>query len=220
MPPVQKRRKCMKVIRMTVGALDANAYIAYKEGSDKAFVIDPGGDEALILAQLDENGIEDVTHILLTHGHFDHIGAAAELRRATGAKVCIHERDVNMLKNPRDNLAAMTGLRVQPCEADVILHGGETIHAADMDVRVLHTPGHSGGSVCYITEDAMFSGDSLFYMSCGRTDLPGGDPVEYHDTLRNIIGGIKTDYTVYTGHGPETTMFNEFRHNPFLKRPR
>ncbi len=210
----------MKVIKMTVGALDANAYIAYKEGSDKAFVVDPGGDEALILSRLDENGLEDVTHILLTHGHFDHIGAAAELRRATGAKVCIHERDARMLKSSRDSLAAMTGMHLQPCEADLILQGGETLDAADMDVYVLHTPGHSGGSVCYITEDAMFSGDSLFYMSCGRTDLPGGDPAEYYDTLHNTISGLKTDYTVYTGHGPETTLLGELRHNPFLKRPR
>lgn len=210
----------MKVIRIAVGELGANAYIAFKEGSDKAFVVDPGGDEELILAQLDENGIEDVTHILLTHGHFDHIGAAAELRRATGAKVCIHKRDAHMLKNSRDSLAAMSGMRIQPCEADMILHGGETIQAADMDVYVLHTPGHSGGSVCYITEGAMFSGDTLFYMSCGRTDLPGGDPVEYFDTLNNIIRPIKNDYTVYTGHGPETTLASEFRRNPFLKRPR
>lgn len=210
----------MKVIKMTVGALEANAYIAYKEGSDRAFVVDPGGDEDLILSKLEEKGIEDVTHILLTHGHFDHIAAAAELRRATGAKVCIHGRDAHMLKSSRDSLAVMAGMRLQPCEADVILKGGETLDAADMDVYVLHTPGHSGGSVCYIAENAMFSGDSLFYMSCGRTDLPGGDPAEYYDTLHKTIGGLKADYTVYTGHGPDTTLFSELRHNPFLKRPR
>jgi glyoxylase-like metal-dependent hydrolase (beta-lactamase superfamily II) len=209
----------MKVIKIAVGGLDENAYIAYKEGSDKAFVVDPGGDASLILAQLDENGIEDVTHILLTHGHFDHIGAAAELRRATGAKVCVHARDAHMLKSSKDCLAVMAGMRIQPCEADVILHGGETLKAADIDVHVLHTPGHSGGSVCYIAEDVMFSGDTLFYMAGGRTDLPGGDPAEYFETLNNIIRPIKNDNTVYTGHGPGTTLLGEFRHK-FFKRPR
>lgn len=207
----------MKVIQIPAGVMGANAYIAFKEGSDRAFVVDPGGDCPDILAQLDDNGLEDITHILLTHGHFDHIGAAAELKRATGAKICIHERDANMLKSSKESLAAMAGFRITPCEADIVLHGGETIKAADMDVQVLHTPGHSGGSVCYITEGVMFSGDTLFYMSVGRTDLPGGDAAEFENTLKNIICAIKNDYTVYTGHGSETTLFSEFRRNPFLK---
>ncbi len=207
----------MRVIRIDAGGMGANAYAAYREGSEKAFVVDPGDCKA-ILEKLDECGIEDVTHILLTHGHFDHTGAAAELRRATGAKVCVHERDLFMLKSSRDSLASMVGLRLQPCEADIVLRGGEIIDAADIEVSVLHTPGHSGGSVCYLAEDAMFSGDTLFYMSCGRTDLPGGDPVEYFDTLNSVLRGLAADYTVYTGHGPETTLWNEFRRNPFFKR--
>lgn len=210
----------MKVIRAVTNEIGANTYIAFREGSDCAFVVDPGGDCSGILAHLESSGLEDVTHILLTHGHFDHIAAAAELKRATGAKVCIHERDLGMLKSSRESLAAMAGLHIQPCEADIVLHGGETIETAGMDVHVLHTPGHSGGSVCYITEGVMFSGDTLFYMSVGRTDLPGGDPAQYKDTLDNIICGLKHDYTVYPGHGPETTLLGEFHRNPFLKRPK
>lgn len=208
----------MKVINVTASGMGANTYIAFREGSECAFVVDPGSGCPEILAQLEENGLEDVTHILLTHGHFDHIGAVAELKRATGAEVCIHERDLNMLKSSKESLAAMAGLRIQPCEADIVFRGGETIRAADMDVHVLHTPGHSGGSVCYIAEDVMFSGDTLFNMAVGRTDLPGGDPGEYDNTLDNIICGLKHDYTVYPGHGPETTLFSEFRRNPYLKR--
>lgn len=207
----------MRVITIA-GGMDENAYIVFREGSDSAFVVDPGWDCDNILSKLDEAGIENVTHILLTHGHFDHTGAAAELRRATGAKVCVHERDANMLKSSKDSLASMAGMRLQPCEADIILRGGETLHAADMDVYVLHTPGHSGGSVCYMSEDAMFAGDTMFYMSCGRTDLPGGDPAVYYDTLNTILKSIKNDYTVYTGHGPQTTLWGEFRRNPFFKR--
>lgn len=209
----------MKVVRITA-AMDQNAYIVCKEGSDCAFVVDPGWGCDNILARLCEEGIEDVTHILLTHGHFDHTGAAAELRRATGAKVCVHERDAGMLKSPSDSLASMFGIRMQPCEADMLLRGGETLHAAGMEVRVLHTPGHSGGSVCYIAGDVMFSGDTLFYLSCGRTDLPGGDPIEYCDTLSGVIAKLGADYTVYTGHGPQTTLYNEIRNNPFFRRAR
>ncbi|MGI5849164.1 MAG: MBL fold metallo-hydrolase [Christensenellales bacterium] len=208
----------MKVLQMAVGGMGTNAYIAFREGLGKAFVVDPGAECDRILAVLDENGIEEVTHILLTHGHFDHIGAVADLKRATAAKVCIHTRDINMLRSQRDNLAALAGLRIPECEADIVLWGGETINAADMDVYVLHTPGHSGGSVCYMTDGTLFAGDTLFYMGCGRTDLPGSDPEEYFHTLTDILGAIKKDYTVYTGHGPKTTLFAEFRSNPYLAR--
>lgn len=208
----------MKVIKIATGGIGANAYIAFREGSECAFVVDPGDGCSEILAQLEGNGLEDVTHILLTHGHFDHIGAAAELKRATGAKVCIHLRDLNMLKSSRESLAAMAGYHIQPCDADIVLRGGETIEAAGLNVYALHTPGHSVGSVCYIAEGVMFSGDALFHLSVGRTDLPGGDPITYKDTLDNIICGLNHDYIVYPGHGPGTTLFGEFRRNPFLKR--
>ncbi len=205
----------MKVIRLQGGF--ANTYIAYKDGSGKAFAVDPCTECGQIMAYLDEHGIEEVTHILLTHGHFDHIISAAQLRTATGAKVCIHERDLHMLKNPKESLAFLFGMSFKSCEADIVLNGGEDFEAAGMQVHVLHAPGHSGGSVCYIVDGAMFSGDTLFHMSCGRTDLPGSDPTEYHETLQKVIKGLTKDYDVYPGHGPETTLYREFSHNPYLK---
>lgn len=207
----------MKVIQTAVGDLMANAFMVYKEGSSKAFVVDPGADYARIKERLDDNGITEVTHILLTHGHFDHIGAAARLKAETGAKVCIHKRDAAMLQSDTQSLAVMVGLSITPVQPDVLFDGGEILTAADIEVKVLHTPGHSGGSVCYLADDAMFSGDTLFYMSCGRTDFPGSDVREYDRTLRDVIGRLKGDYTVYAGHGIKTTLFAELANNPFLK---
>jgi hydroxyacylglutathione hydrolase len=207
----------MKIIQMAVGPIQANCYIVYKEGSSKAFVIDPGEECSKIMEKLKECGIDEVTHILLTHGHFDHVGAAEEMKRKTGAKVCIHEGDLDMLENPENSFNVMMGVHFRPCEADTTLKGGETIDAAGMDVYTLHTPGHSPGSVCYITEDVMFSGDTLFYMSIGRTDFPGASSAEIYDSLKKL-GSLKRDYTVYTGHGPKTTLAFEMHNNPYITR--
>ncbi len=208
----------MKVIKIATGQIQANTFIVYKDGSDCAFVVDPGGDFEKIMAKINDCGIKKVTHILLTHGHFDHIGAAAQLKKATGAKVCIHENDLSMLSSAQDNLSVFFGITLDKCEADIVLRGGETIKAAGMDVTVLHTPGHSKGGVCYITEGALFSGDTLFYRSCGRTDFPGSDEQEYNHTLNVTLRSLKEDYKVYTGHGISTTLFDEFRSNPYLDR--
>lgn len=208
----------MKVIQIAVGDMMANAFVVYKEGSSKAFVVDPGADYARIKERLDDNGITEVTHILLTHGHFDHIGAVAQLKAQTGAKVCIHRRDASMLQSDTDSLAVVAGLSIEPVKPDFLFEGGEIIAAADIEVEVLHTPGHSGGSVCYLAGDVMFSGDTLFYMYCGRTDFPGSDAEEYRHSLHDVLGNLKQDYTVYTGHGIKTTLFAEFQTNPYLKK--
>jgi glyoxylase-like metal-dependent hydrolase (beta-lactamase superfamily II) len=196
--------------------MQANAFIVLKDNVRKAFVIDPGADFEKIRTRLENENIDEVTHILLTHGHFDHIGAAAALKDLTGAKVCVHARDLSMLTSNDDSLASLAGVLIPPVEADVVLHGGETVMAADIPVQVLHTPGHSGGSVCYLTGDVMFSGDTLFYMYCGRTDFPGSDPDEYYHSLHTVLGGLHKDYTVYTGHGIKTTLKAEFKNNPYL----
>jgi len=206
----------MKVVQIAVGDMRSNVFIVYKDYSKQAFIVDAGADFDKIQAHLDYYGIEDVTHILLTHGHFDHIGVAARLKEATGAKLCIHARDLSMLGSDRDNLGALAGVHTAPCTADVVLQGGEELTVAGIRVKVLHTPGHSGGSVCYIADGALFSGDTLFYMYCGRTDFPGSDPDEYAHSLHDVLGKLKKDYTVYTGHGIQTTLFAEFKSNPYL----
>ncbi|MBT3318231.1 MAG: MBL fold metallo-hydrolase [Clostridia bacterium] len=208
----------MKVVQIATGVMQANCFLVYEEGSRSAFIVDPGAQAEKILAHIKHYEIEDVTHIFLTHGHFDHIGALAQLKEATGAKVCIHERDLSMLNSQEDNLAAFSGVSIKTCDADIVLKDGDIIEAAGMDVRVLHTPGHSGGSVCYIVDNVMFSGDTFFYMYCGRTDFPGSDPQEYHHSLNVILRSQKTNYHVYTGHGVKTTLFGEFENNPYFSR--
>jgi hydroxyacylglutathione hydrolase len=206
----------MKVVQIQVGEMASNVFIVFEDKESRAFLVDAGADYDKIKANLDYYGIKEVTHILLTHGHFDHVGALAQLKRETGAKVVVHTRDAAMLHSDKDNLGVFAGVTVEKCEPDIILQGGETLHCAGIEVSVLHTPGHSGGSVCYIADGALFSGDTLFYMYCGRTDFPGSDPEEYSHSLHDILGQLKTDYTVYAGHGVKTTLFLEFRQNPYL----
>ena len=208
----------MKIVQIAVGVMQANCFLVYQNDSKQAFLIDPGAQPDKITAHIEHYKIEKITHILLTHGHFDHIGALAEMKDRTGALVCVHERDADMLTSNEANLASSAGVAVKPCEADVILKDGDVISAAGFDVKVLHTPGHSGGSVCYLTENVMFSGDTLFYRFCGRTDFPGSDADEYYNTLNVILKSLKTDYHVYTGHGKKTTLFDEFKHNTFFER--
>ena len=208
----------MKVVQIATGVMQANCFLVFEDGAKSAFVIDPGAQVEKILAHIEHYEIETVTHILLTHGHFDHIGALAELKEATGAKVCVHERDLSMLQSQTDNLAAFSGASVKECEADVVLKDGDIIDAAGMKVKVLHTPGHSGGSVCYLVDNVMFSGDTLFYMYCGRTDFPGSDTQEYYHSLNVTLRNLETNYQVYTGHGVKTTLFAEFENNSYFDR--
>jgi len=208
----------MKVVQIATGVMQANCFLVYEDGAKEAFIVDPGAQPEKILEHIKHYEIETVTHILLTHGHFDHIGALAQLKEETGALVCVHERDLSMLTSQKDNLAMSASTSVLECEADVILQGGDIIDAAGMEVEVLHTPGHSGGSVCYLVDNVMFSGDTLFYMFCGRTDFPGSDTKEYYHSLNTVLRSMKKDYHVYTGHGIRTTLFTEFKNNPYFDR--
>lgn len=204
----------MNIETLTVGPLGVNCYILHDE-SGKGVVIDPGDEGAQIMATVKRLGIE-VTHIINTHGHFDHIGANGYLKEATGAPLLIHEGDAEMLDRA-DIAAARFGLKAEPSPApDKLISDGDTIESGSMKIRVIHTPGHSPGGVCLHAGDFLITGDSLFAGSVGRTDLPGGNHDQLLESVSSKIFTLKNNPEVYPGHGPKSSVDFEKQNNPFF----
>jgi glyoxylase-like metal-dependent hydrolase (beta-lactamase superfamily II) len=194
----------------------ANCFILGCESTQEAVVIDPGDDADQILMALAKLDLK-VKYLINTHGHFDHVGANKRMKEVTGAKIAIHPDDEPML-DELSRSASMFGLSAENSPpADILLKDGDEIQFGDITLKVIHTPGHSRGGVSLFTPGHLFSGDTLFAGSIGRTDLPGG----HYDTLISSIKEklliLDDDTQVYTGHGPETTIANEKRMNPFLR---
>lgn len=204
----------MKITYYSVGGMGTNCYIV-SDDNGRTAIIDPGGDAKRILNDVKLNNLT-VDLILLTHAHFDHIMAAGEIRTATGAQLCVGAGDAPMLYDAQFNLSAM----VYPAQAvsltaDRLLADGDKVMFGDVTLTVLETPGHTRGSVCYLGDEVLFSGDTLFAGSIGRTDLPGGDMSVMRRSLMRL-SQIEGDYTVYAGHGEETTLAFQKAANPYL----
>ncbi len=207
-------------VRMvTVGPVQENCFIVREKDADTAVVVDPGEEAERLLGALEALGITKVAAILLTHTHFDHVGAVAPLAQATGAPVYCPERELMVLANIMDYVPWPGFGPFESYDADESVAGGETLELAGLTIDVLFTPGHSPGHVTYAIrdEDALFSGDVLFQGSVGRVDLPGGDWPTLLASIESLLAGYGDETTVYPGHMGITTLGRERATNPFLR---
>ena len=195
----------MEVTKLTLGLYQTNCYIVHAAGSTHCCIIDPGYEAGKILSQVEDMGLT-VEAIALTHGHFDHVGAVAEIAAETDCHVYISAADLAL--PPMITNGRLYYTQTYP--------GTGSVTAAGLTFRVIPTPGHTPGSVCLVCEDVMFSGDTLFCGSCGRTDLPGGNPAQIRDSLR-ALAALPGNFRVYPGHGSSTELNWEREHNPYMQ---
>jgi glyoxylase-like metal-dependent hydrolase (beta-lactamase superfamily II) len=207
----------MDVRSFTVGPVAENCYIARQEGAEHAVIVDPGDEPERLLEAIDSLGVT-IDGILLTHCHFDHIGAVAPVAEATGARVWCPEIEVPVLADIMSYVPWPGFGPFESYDADETVAGGERLSLAGFEIDVLFTPGHSPGHVTYVIPDegGMFSGDVLFKGSVGRTDLPGGDWPTLLESIRGLVDSYPEETTVYPGHMGVTSLGAERTTNPFL----
>lgn len=195
---------------LSVGQLGENCYMV---GDPEALlVIDPGDEGERIVAHIQEKGY-CVAYVVLTHCHYDHIGAVAEVLRATGAKLLLGAKEKENYFSKNVTLGSYLGAKLTICEPDELLFDGDVITAGAYSFTVIETPGHTSGSVCLLCGDVLFSGDTLFYRSIGRADFPTGNLKTLIHSVKEKLFTLNDDVKVYSGHGPATTISYEREHN-------
>ena len=212
----------MKINHYVVSMAQTNCYIVINDENKECFIIDPGASGKQLAERIRQDGLTPVA-ILLTHGHFDHAGAAKTLVDEFDIKVYAHEAEEDTLKDPQKNVSWMINCK-ETYDADVFLKDEEEIKLAGFQIKVLHTPGHTEGGCCYYipSEAVVFTGDTLFAQSVGRTDCPGGSMSQIVHSIQerlltlNKPGNIETDIMVYPGHNDPTTIETERMENPYL----
>lgn len=206
----------LRVEQYVVGSVQTNCYFAINENTNEVLMIDPGASAGRLAEIIDEEKLNPVA-ILLTHGHFDHAGGAAELAEHYGIKVYAEEHEKETLENPAINLSGWEG-RELVYHADVFLRDEQEIDLAGFHIRVFHTPGHTVGGCCYYFsyQNVVFSGDTLFAQSVGRTDFPKGSASALIRSIEEKLMPLPDETTVYTGHNEITTIGTERMYNPYL----
>ena len=203
----------LKIHTFPLGAYQTNCYIVHDDAAKSCAIIDPGYEPQTILQTLEHLGLT-ADAVLLTHGHFDHVGAVEKIVTETGCQLWMSQSDWSQVPTPATYhyfpLANCDFCNVQFCKE------GQQIKAGGLTFTVMETPGHTTGSVCYLCENHMFSGDTLFQGSCGRTDLPGGDWATITKSLKRLAG-LEGNFWVYPGHGPSTTLRDEKKYNPYMR---
>lgn len=195
------------------GIFESNTYILSYD--KECVVIDCGVNAREILDVVEKNGLH-VKYIILTHGHFDHTWHVQSLKEKTGAKLCLHEDELELYQNPMLNGSRMfgAGSDAETPDPDILLKDGQKLQAGEMSLEIIHTPGHSPGSICILSGNMLFSGDTLFAMSIGRTDFPGGSHKAMIESLHRLFM-LDDSIEVYPGHGPKTTIGYEKEYNPY-----
>lgn len=201
---------------LAVGMYETNCYVIGSESTKQGMIIDPGAEPGNILNMVEKLRLS-IAWIVITHTHFDHIGALKAVKDATGAKLAIHEAETEGAKQAIDQaLGVMTGSVGKPAKPDRLLEDGDIIDIGDLQFTVLHTPGHSRGGISLVGQGVVFSGDTLFNSGVGRTDFPGCSHTQLMASIRNKLMALPDETVVFPGHGPETTIGAERRINPFL----
>ena len=202
--------------RLEVGPFASNCYIIGVEKNKQGMIIDPGDEGGRIMQEVREAGL-DIKTIVLTHGHIDHTAALKEVKEATGATIALHKDEVKTLNSKL--VSIFLGVRHHsPPAAERLLENDDVISVGEMDFKVIHTPGHTPGGICLLSEGILFSGDTLFNLSVGRSDIPasGGSHKQLIESIKNRLLVLDDAIKVYPGHGPVTTIGAERRGNPYL----
>ena len=205
-----------KIDSRILGMVGTNCYLLCNMDIKECVLIDPADSQDEISRMIDESGCS-LKGILLTHGHFDHIGAANEVREHYGIKIYASCDEEKLLASPARNLSNAYGMSLR-VTADVLHNDGDILELAGLKIKAIHTPGHTKGSCCYYLKDegVLFSGDTVFYGSVGRTDFPGGSTAEIVRSLHKLVDSLPEETEVFPGHDASTTIGYEKRYNPFV----
>jgi glyoxylase-like metal-dependent hydrolase (beta-lactamase superfamily II) len=206
----------LEIIRVPAGVYAANCYIIYSKTTKDGIIVDPGGDADDLSSYVKRNDL-NIKHIILTHGHGDHIGGVIGLKASLGATVMIHEEDKDMLMDGEKNLSTSMAMGTVEVEPDVLLRDGDIIEIGDLKIEIIHTPGHTKGSICIKIGENIITGDTLFAGSIGRTDLFGGDYDSIIKSIKEKLMVYSDEVQVFPGHGTPSTVGRERVSNPFLR---